>query len=121
MLCACQECSYAYKEQMLIAATCTALRLVTNLLTSPINASCERHYRESQPPSIALRAFLSQDVIDLLQMSREIIHQIVPHLGFVLMLLVAVPRPFGDGELPAALKHKRDRAFGDLHLWRRLG
>lgn len=48
-------------------------------------------------------------------MLREIVNQVIPHLGIMLMLPLVVPRVISDGERAVALKHKGDGAFRDLH------
>lgn len=53
-------------------------------------------------------------------MRRKVINQIIPHLRLMFMLLITVPSPIGNGEQLTALKHESHRAFGDLHLRRRL-
>jgi len=35
----------------------------------------------------------------------------IPHLRIVLVLLLALPRPVGDGKHPRALHHERNRAL----------
>lgn len=54
-------------------------------------------------------------------MRREIVDQIIPHLGVMLVDLVALHGPIGNGKRPGALKHERHSTFGDAHLWRGLG
>lgn len=58
---------------------------------------------------------LGQDLLNLLRVAGEVVDQVVPHLGLVLVLLVAVPRVVGDGEGAAGLEHECDRASRDLH------
>lgn len=65
---------------------------------------------------------LGQDLVDLLGVGGEVVDQVVPHLGLVLVLLGAIPGKVGDGEGPAGFEHDGDGALGDLHLGRlRLG
>lgn len=64
---------------------------------------------------------LSQDLGDFIQMAGEVVYQIIPHLRLVDMLLLAIPGPLGDSELPAALEHEGDCTLGDLHFRWRLG
>jgi len=54
-------------------------------------------------------------------MRGEVIHEIIPHLRVMLMLLLAIPRVICDRERSARLEHERNCAFRDLHLWWRLG
>jgi hypothetical protein len=44
---------------------------------------------------------LAQNFINLLGMSGEVIHQVIPHLGIMLMLLLAVPSIVRDSEWSA--------------------
>lgn len=62
-------------------------------------------------------AGLLQDFINLLLVVGEVVHEVVPHLGIVLVDLVALHRPISDGEWPAGFEHECDCAFRDAHLW----
>lgn len=61
---------------------------------------------------------LGQDLLYLFSVAREVVDQVIPHLGLVFVLLVAVPSVIGDRERAARLEHKGNRALGDLHNWR---
>ena len=63
---------------------------------------------------------LGQNLSDFVQVAREVVHQVVPHLRLVFVLLVALPSPLGDGELPAAFEHEGNSAFGYPHFGRGL-
>lgn len=58
---------------------------------------------------------LGQDLLHLHRVAGEVVHEVVPHLGLVLVPLVAVPGKVGDGEGSAGLEHEGDRAGRDLH------
>lgn len=76
--------------------------------------------RTRAPPK---QCFPSQPLAYMLGLNimlREILLKIIPHLGIVLMFLIAVPCPVGDCEGPAALKHEGNRCLGDLGHRRRL-
>jgi len=62
-----------------------------------------------------------QDLINLILVITKVINQIIPHLGVVLVDILALHRPISDGEHPGRLEHERDRALGDAHLRRRRG
>lgn len=52
-------------------------------------------------------------------MRGKVIHQIIPHLRIMFMLLLTLPGKVRDRERPTRLKHKRDRVLRDLHHgWR---
>lgn len=70
--------------------------------------------------SLSQFAEFAQNLVHLSLMSREIIDKVVPHLGFVLMLFVAIPCPVSDGERSTRLKHESDGILRNLHLWWRL-
>jgi hypothetical protein len=61
-----------------------------------------------------------QYLINLALMSGKVIHEVVPHLGVMLVKLVTLHSPVGNGKRPRALKHERYCTFRNTHLWRRL-
>lgn len=90
-------------------------------LPSPIKTfHLQLTFYRSILPSRLLQGFLPQDLIDLIKVLGKVIYQVIPHLGLVLVLLLAVPRPVRDGQLSAALEHECHCALGDLHLRRGL-
>lgn len=50
-------------------------------------------------------------------MVTKVIHKTIPHLGLMLVPLLAIPRIIRDCEWARRLEHKRDRALRDLRHW----
>ena len=59
-------------------------------------------------------------LLNLVLIPREVIHQIIPHLRLMLMLLGTIPRKLRDGKRTTGLEHERYRTLRDLRNGRYL-
>lgn len=72
----------------------------------PAKTTINHNYRRRLNPQ-PLR-LLRQNLLYLLRMVTKVIHKTIPHLGLMLVPLLAIPRIIRDCEWARGLEHKRD-------------